>query len=258
MATRALNPRRPVARARPRARTKPAAGRAVVVRRRVLAAALVLLVLYGGYMLWFRNLSVFAIHDVTVKGATTNEREIRSAVEQVAGDMTTLHIKDGELRDAVASFPTVASVGATTSFPHGLRVTVTERLPVGFIKVGDQRTAVSADGYLLLGAAFDPKQLPRLQDATAQGARLGTDGAAEAAILGATPSPLRDRLTGSTWDDDQGGVVIGLDGGPDLRFGDGSRAADKWTAAIAVLSSSEHGSPSYLDVSVPDRPVSGD
>jgi hypothetical protein len=41
------------------------------------------------------------------------------------------------------------------------------------------------------------------------------------------------------------------------RFGDGSRAQDKWAAAVAVLSSNERGSPSYLDVSVPDRPVSG-
>jgi cell division protein FtsQ len=264
MATRALNPRRPGGRGaapRPAAPSLPGWLSSLgdsVVRRRLIAAALALLALYAGYMLWFRNLPLFSIDQVAVTGATTNEEAIKSAVEQVAGDMTTLHLKDDQLRSVVAHFPTVASVGATTSFPHGLHVTVTERLPVGFIKVGDQRTAVSADGYLLLGAAFDPKQLPRLQDATAQGARLGTDGAAEAAILGATPPPLRDRLTGSTWDDDQGGVVVGLDGGPDLRFGDGSRAADKWTAAIAVLSSSEHGSPSYLDVSVPDRPVSGD
>src|SRR3954466_1712427 len=221
MATRALNPRRPAARApkRQRTRTVPRPNltlRRAVSRRRLIAGAIAILVLYAGYMLWFRNLPLFSIDQVTVTGATTNEEAIKKAVEQVAGDMTTLHLKDDELRNVVAHFPTVASVGATTSFPHGLRVTVTERLPVGFIKVGDQRTAVSADGYLLLGAAFDPKQLPRLQDATAQGARLGTDGAAEAAILGATPSPLRDRLTGSTWDDDQGGVVIGLDGGPDL------------------------------------------
>src|SRR3954453_19875423 len=126
-------------------------------------------------MLWFRNLSVFAIHDVTVKGATTNAREIRSAVEQVAGDMTTLHIKDGQLRDAVAHFPTVAAVGASTSFPHTLHVTITERLPVAFIKVGGQRAAVSADGYLLLGATFDPKQLPRIEGAAAHGIRLDGD-----------------------------------------------------------------------------------
>jgi cell division protein FtsQ len=264
MATTALNPRRtgrtraPARAARPAFPGWLASLGDSVVRRRVIAAALALLVLYAGYMLWFRNLPLFSIDEVSVTGATTNEEAIQRAVEQVAGDMTTLHLNDDELRRVVAHFPTVASVGATTSFPHTLHVTVTERLPVGFIKVGDRRTAVSADGYLLLGAAFNPSRLPRLEDATAQGARLGTDGAAEAAILGATPDPLREKVTSATWDDAQGGVVVGLDGGPDLRFGDGSRAADKWTAAIAVLSSSEHGSPSYLDVSVPDRPVSGD
>jgi cell division protein FtsQ len=192
-----------------------------------------------------------------VTGATTNEPAIKKAIEQVAGDMTTLHLKDDELRNVVGHFPTAASVGATTSFPHTLHVTVTERLPVAFIKVGPRRTAVSADGYLLLGASFDPKDLPRIEDAASQGARLNGDAGAQAAILGATPPPLRNAVTSSTWDDEQGGVVVSLDGGPDLRFGDGSRARDKWTAAIAVLSSSEHGSPSYLDVSVPDRPVSG-
>jgi cell division protein FtsQ len=260
MTTRALNPRRPGTRAPTRART-PARSRpalpGAVLRRRLIAAAVGLLVLWAGYTLWFRNLSLFAIDDVTVTGATTNAPAIKKAVEQVAQDMTTLHLKDDELRDAVAHFPTVASVGASTSFPHGLEVTVTERLPVAFIKVGPRRTAVSADGYLLLGASFDPKELPRIEGTTAQGARLQGDAAAQAAILGATPPPLRDQVTSSSWDDAQGGVVVGLDGGPDLRFGDGSRARDKWTAAVAVLSSSEHGSPSYLDVSVPDRPVSG-
>jgi cell division protein FtsQ len=227
------------------------------MRRRLLAAAVILLVIYGGYMLWFRDLSLFAINDVTVKGATTNEREIRSAVEQVAGDMTTLHIKDDELRDAVARFPTVASVGASTSFPHGLEVTVTERLPVAFIQVSGQQTSVSADGYLLAGADFDAKALPRIEGAAAHGARLDDDAASQAAILGATPGPLRNHITASTWDDQRGGVVVDLKNGPEVRFGDGSRAQDKWQAAVAVLSSNDRGSPSYLDVSVPDRPVSG-
>jgi cell division protein FtsQ len=256
MATRALNPRRPVASPRARARPRPA-GRKVVIRRRVLAAAIILLALYGGYMLWFRDLSWFAIHDVTIKGATTNEREIKSAVESVAGDMTTLHIKDDQLRNAVARFPTVASVAASTSFPHGLQVTVTERLPVAFVRVHGQETAVSADGYLLAGADFDAKALPRIEGAAAHGARLDDDSAAQAAILGATPAPLKNRITASTWDDQRGGVVVDLKDGPEVRFGDGSRAQDKWEAAVTVLSSDERGTPSYLDVSVPDRPVSG-
>jgi cell division protein FtsQ len=254
MATRALNPRRPIARTRPRPQ---ATGRGVVIRRRALAVALLLIVLYGGYMFWFRNLSWFAIHDVTINGTTTNERQIKAAVEQVSGDMTTLHIKDDELRDAVARFPTVASVGASTSFPHGLTVTITERLPVAFIQVHGQQTAVSADGYLLAGADFDAKALPRIEGAAVHGVRLDPDAAAQAAILGGTPAPLRNHITSSTWDEDSGGVVVDLNNGPEIRFGDGSRAVDKWEAAVAVLSSDERGSPSYLDVSVPDRPVSG-
>jgi cell division protein FtsQ len=254
MATRALNPRRPVGRASPRAR---ATTRGAVVRRRVIVAVLAVVALYAGYTLWFRDLSWFAIDHVTIAGATTNESEIKAAVERAAGDMTTLHIKDGELRDAVARFPTVASFSANTSFPHTLHVTITERLPVGFIKSGATRTAVSADGYLLLGATFDPKRLPRLEGAAAHGVRLDADAAAQAAILGATPAPLRDRVTASTWDEQHGGVVVQLDNGPEVRFGDGSRGRDKWRAAVAVLSGRERGSPSYLDVSVPERPVAG-
>jgi cell division protein FtsQ len=229
----------------------------VVLRRRAIAAAALLIVLWAGYMFWFRNLSWFAIHDVTISGATTNEPAIKSAVEQAAGDMTTLHLNDGELRDAVAHFPTVASVKADTSFPHTLHVTITERLPVAWIHAAGHETAVSADGYLLLGAGFDRHALPRIDGAAAHGARLDEDAAAQAAILGATPRPLRDRVSSSTWDDEHGGVVVDLDGGPEIRFGDGTRAEDKWQAAVTVLSSPQRGSPSYLDVSVPDRPVSG-
>ena len=79
MATRALNPRRPGARAparharRAAPRPRPALTGAVI-RRRVIAAAIALVVLYAGYMLWFRNLPLFSIDEVTITGATTNER----------------------------------------------------------------------------------------------------------------------------------------------------------------------------------------
>jgi cell division protein FtsQ len=255
MATRALSPRRPVGRASSTL-SRPA-GRGTLIRRRLIAAVIAIAVLYAGYILWFRNLPWFAIDSVTIVGATTHEREIKTAVERAAGDMTTLHIKDDQLRDAVAQFPTVATVRASTSFPHTLHVTIRERLPVGFIKTGANRTAVSGDGYLLPGASFDPKRLPRIEEPVAHGVRLDGDTAAQATILGAAPQPLRAQVMDSSWDEQLGGVVVQLDGGPEVRFGDGSRAREKWTAAVAVLSSPERGSPSYLDVSVPERPVSG-
>jgi cell division protein FtsQ len=227
------------------------------MRRRAIAAAVLLIALYSGYMLWFRNLSWFAVNQVTVDGATTSEGQIRSALEQVSGDMTTLHLNDEQLRRAVSRFPTVASLSASTSFPHTLHVTVTQRLPVAYVRIHGQETAVSADGYLLSGLSFDRHTLPRIDGAGANGARLDGDAGAQAAILGATPDSLRRLIISSNWSEDDGGVVVELENGPEVRFGDGSRAADKWSAAVAVLSGTERGSPSYLDVSVPDRPVSG-
>jgi cell division protein FtsQ len=205
MATRALNPRRPVAgrKRRPQAsapnlRRRPA-DRGALLRRRAIAAAVLLLVLYGGYMLWFRNLSWFAVNEVTVDGATTSQRQLQSALEQVRGDMTTLHLNDDQLRQAVARFPTVASLSASTSFPHTLHVKVTERLPVAYVRIHGQDTAVSADGYLLQGLSFHAEEMPRIDGAGAHGARLDGDAAAQAAILGATPESLRKLITSSNW-----------------------------------------------------------
>ena len=78
MATRAVSHSRPAG----RARRRPAA-RGAVLRRRVVAGVILIVALYAGYMFWFRDLSWFAIHDVTIDGATTNEREIKSAVETI-------------------------------------------------------------------------------------------------------------------------------------------------------------------------------
>ena len=95
--------------------------RGPVVRRRLVAAGVIALALYAGYMLWFRNLSWFSIDEVTVEGATTSERKIKAAVEAAATDMTTLHLKDDDLAAAVSRFPTVAAIAADASFPQSSR-----------------------------------------------------------------------------------------------------------------------------------------
>jgi cell division protein FtsQ len=254
MATRALTGRPELRRAGSGRRVRAGAP---VLRRRLVAVGVILIALYAGYMLWFRNLSWFSIDEVTLEGATTSERQIQAAVEEAAADMTTLHLKDDALAAAVSRFPTVAAIGADASFPHELTVTVRERLPVAVAEVGARKVAVSPDGYMLVGLSFDPKRLPAIEGAAASGPRLAEQAAAQAAILGAAPEPLRDRLASSSWDEDSGGIVVDLEGAPELRFGDGSRAEDKWSAVVAVLSSEDRGSPSYLDVSVPERPVSG-
>jgi hypothetical protein len=59
------------------------------------------------------------------------------------------------------------------------------------------------------------------------------------------------------YDTDAGGVVADLGNGIELRMGDGTEGAAKWAAAAAVLAKDDLGSPAYIDVSVPGRPVAG-
>jgi cell division protein FtsQ len=228
-----------------------------VLRRRLLALAAVAVILLAGYLIFLRNSSLFAIDEVEVSGVTANQERISAALVRAAEDMTTLHVREDDLRKAVAGFPTVATLTTDTDFPHGLKIEVTERLPVAVAKIEGEPTPVSADGYLLTGVDFDPKELPSLVVGPNEQTRLSTEGAAQAAILGAAPAELRPRLKESTWDLDRGGVVVDLDGAPELRFGEGDRASDKWQAVVTVLADPDLGARGYVDVSLPGRPVAG-
>jgi cell division protein FtsQ len=228
-----------------------------VLRRRLVAAGAVAVVLLAGYLVFLRNSSLFAVDQVEVTGVTANQERISAALVRAAEDMTTLHVREDDLRKAVAGFPTVATLSTSTDLPHGLKIEVTERPPVAVAQIDGEQTPVSADGFVLTGVEFDPKELPSLDAGPTEGNRLGEEGSAQAAILGATPEELRSRLRAATWDLDRGGVVVDLDGAPELRFGEGDKAAEKWQAVVAVLADPDLGSPGYVDVSVPDRPVSG-
>ena len=227
--------------------------RAHALRRRGLVLAVLVVVLVAGYMLWLRNSSLFAVEQVEVSGVTANREEITAALEQAASEMTTLRVRDDQLREAVQGFPTVASISADSSLFHRLEITVTERPPVAEIAAGGGAQPVSADGYLLTGLESDA-ELPLIEAGSARGGRLDQEAAAQAAILGAAPGDLRDRLRASSWDESRGGVVVDLEGAPELRFGDGERAEEKWRALSALLADGAAAAV-YIDVSVPERPV---
>lgn len=228
----------------------------MVWRRRAAALVAVAIVLVAGYYLWLRDSSLFAVDEVKVEGATVNGDEVAAALEDVAGEMTTLHIDDEKLREAVSRFPTIASIEADASLPSSLTITVTERLPVARVNDGGEDLAVSADGFVLRGVEVDRQALPPIE-ATVEGVRVDPEGAEEAAIAGGAPAELRERIVELAFDPERGGVVVEIENAPELRFGDGSEAGEKWDAVVSVLSNPELGSPAYLDASVPERPVTG-
>jgi cell division protein FtsQ len=233
------------------------APRARIWRRRLIALGAIAAILLAGYWFWLRDSSLVAVDEVEVRGATANEAEIAAALEQRAREMTTLHVEDEKLVQAAQAFPTVASIAIDASLPDKLTITVTERLPVAVVKVDGETTGVAGDGQLLTGLDVGGQGLPGIEGTETSGGRLDQQGAAQAAILAGATEDLRKRVEGISYSEDSGGVVIELENGPEARFGDGSRADDKWRALAAVLLQPESAGAAYADVSVPERAVTG-
>src|SRR2546429_5825830 len=207
-------------RARPAA-ARPRGGRPRRLRVLVLAGVAALLVAAAWY--WGRDLSLWSVDHVRVTGATGQDAaQIEAALQSAAHRMTTLHVRTGDLRDAVARFPVVKSVRVHSSFPHGLRIEVVENVPVAALAAAGRPVAVAADGTLLRDRPVDGLPLvpahavpsgERVTDAQAVGA-LALAGAAPAS---ARPLIVRVRSGGSD------GLLADLQGGFRLEFGPPTR-----------------------------------
>ena len=95
--------------------------------------------------------------------SSTDRAPVTAALTDAAKGMSTLDVDASKLASAVSGFPTVASVTADASFPHGLTVHVTERTPVLAASDGDHQVAVAADGSLLPGVEVTGNHLPVLE-----------------------------------------------------------------------------------------------
>jgi cell division protein FtsQ len=234
----------------PRARGVPRLPRAVIW-------VLAVLTLLGAGLLWLRDSSLVAVQKVSVTGLTGPEAaRVTARLTETAQDMTTLHVRTDQLRAVVAPFPVVKSVTAQADFPHTLRITVTENVPVAAVLVDGTKISVGGDGRLLRGA--DERELPVVpMRVTPGGDRVADRQALQAiALLAAAPSALRQRATiaGATR---EGGLTVALRAGPELRFGAVDRLKAKWAAAAAVLADKGSVGARYLDLRYPERPAAG-
>jgi cell division protein FtsQ len=218
----------------------------------VLAAAL----LAGGW-LWLRDSSLVEVRDVEITGTTSSEEgRVRTALETVARDMTTLHVRKQALDAAVAPFASVAGLRIQTDFPHGLRIEVLEHRAVAALEIGDRRLAASGSGLLLRGVTPD-EDLPVIRMAAPPtGERVGNRNTLTAlGIAAAAPQPLLERID-RVWTGEDG-MMLSLVDGPDLVFGDAVDARRKWLAAARVLADSSAAGATYLDLRIPERVAAG-
>jgi cell division protein FtsQ len=227
------------------------------VRVRVLVVVLAVLAVLGGGWLWLRGSSLVAVRKVTISGVYGPDAgQIRSALNLAARNMTTLDVRIGQLRTAVAPYTVVKDVRVATDFPHGLRINVLEQLPVGALVADGRAVAVSGDGTLLPNVST--RSLPQIPVGLLPGGSQITDrGTLQSlALLSATSPRLLARIAQVT-DNSSHGLVAQLRSGPSIYFGDDSDLNAKWAAATEVLADPTSAGASYVDVTDPASPAAG-
>ncbi|MGA2453788.1 MAG: cell division protein FtsQ/DivIB [Solirubrobacteraceae bacterium] len=235
---------------------------AFVLRRRRLRIALLALAialpLLGCGWLWFRESSFVSVQRVQITGVHGPEAQaVDAALVDAAHGMSTLDVSAGALSAAVAPLRVVRAVRIIPSFPHGLRIEVSEQLPVAALTVAGQRTAVAADG-VVLGPSLLSGSLPSVvaSSAPAPGKRVhGASLLAELTLLGAAPAPLAKHVervfSGAK------GLTVAMRNGLLVYFGDASRPHAKWLSLARVLADSSSAGAAYIDVRLPTHPAAG-
>jgi cell division protein FtsQ len=223
--------------------------------RALVAFAGVLAMLVGAWA-WLRDSPLVAVRTVTVTGVSgPDARQVRDALVGAARDMTTLHVRQGDLRTAVDPYPGVLKVKTDAHFPHGLRIAVRERNPVATVVSGSRRVPVAADGTLMPTSPsaglpeISARALPGGAHASAPDVRRAI------AVLAAAPAPLRARVRRVYVS--VHGITAPLRDGPTLYLGGSERLRAKWIAAATVLADRSSAGATYLDLRLPERPAAG-
>jgi cell division septal protein FtsQ len=107
--------------------------------RRLLLVTALLCVLGAGW-LWLRDSPLVGVREVLVTGVTSSqEAKVREALRSAAMDMTTLNVREEQLRTAVAPYASVADLEVDAGFPHRLSIEVVERRPAAIAVAGGER-----------------------------------------------------------------------------------------------------------------------
>ena len=227
--------------------------------RRSLALGLgVLACALGGYLI-ARESSLFAIDRIEVRGGSPRiARQVHGALASLVGKPL-VGLDGSTVLRTVDALPSVVSATFDRDFPHTLRITVVPERPTAVLRRGPDSWLVSARGRVLqsLPASALPN-LPRIWIAAHTSVQIGAELAAGGAVTAARAAGLaggfRGRVASVSYT--SGSLVFHLRSGVELVLGDGGDVKLKAAVASRLLAMLPAGS-TYLDVSIPGRPVSG-
>jgi cell division protein FtsQ len=229
--------------------------------RSLAAGFAVLAVGLGGYAA-ARTTSAFAVTAIEIRGASPAlAGQVRAALDPLLG-RSLLDVDGGAVEARVEAIPAVAAASSDRAFPHTLVVFVRAEQPIAVLRRG-------ADSWLLSGRARVLRpllrgslgRLPRIWVSAATHVAVGehvADPLAARALRVLVPlarQRFRARVRTVRVD---GQLTVLLASGLELRLGDETDLALKIAVAsriVPTLLQESAGVPTYLDVSVPERPV---
>lgn len=226
-------------------------------RWQVLIALALLAAIIAGAWLLVRNSSLVAVEQVRVIGLSGYyEKGAKAAVIAEAQQMTTMNFDDARIAAAAGEFVDVAGVQVQTDFPHAATIRLDVRRPVLIAKIGGRTVTLSQTGEVM-SPSHAVAGLPKIESPGAITSDRVTSGRAYEAVrvLGAAPDVLLRKVDAVKWG--RLGIVLSLENGPDLYFGDANEAARKWDDATTVLASDKSRGAAYLDLRVPGRVALG-
>ena len=228
-------------------------------RRSLLIGLGILAFALGGYLL-ARETPLFAIDRIEVHGGGSGPvaSQVRQALASFSGRPLVGLDGSAVLRN-VEALPTVVSASYDRDFPHTLRITVVPEQPAAVLRRGPDSWLVSVRGRVMerLPSSAVPR-LPRIWVSTHTPVRTGGEvpgaGAATAAHAAGLAGAFAPRIASVSYT--AGALVFRLRSRLQLLLGDAGDVKLKVAVARRVLTMLPSGA-TFLDLSVPGRPVSG-
>jgi cell division protein FtsQ len=233
-------------------------GRFLPSLRSVAVGVALVMLAAGGYVV-MRTSSAFAIRHIVVRGTSPKvAAEVRNALTPFRG-RSLLGLDGAELARRVDALPTVVSVGYDRAFPHTLRLTVVAEKPVAVLHRGTETWLLSARGRVITKIPLGTRPgLARIWIPRKAPVEVGQTLASEPALVSARAVALATRfpLHIATASLAHNELTFHLRSGLQLFLGEPNDIRLK----LAVVRRALHLLPAgttYLDVSLPGRPVAG-
>jgi cell division protein FtsQ len=211
----------------------------------VAAAIALIVILFAGWIFAFSP--VFAVRSVTVRGIhLLTAKQVEDAAH-ISHGTPLLRLNEAAITRRVEQLPEVGSAQVTTSFPSTVTITVTERVPVGYVKQGNRFVLIDHTGAQYRTSGSKPAKLPLF--VVPSGADARTSGRALATVAAALPARVRAK-TASIQALNAQAITLLLKDHRVVQWGSADRSDEKARVLAALLPHAEQ----QIDVTDPDQP----